>query len=396
MTTLDDAPMYVDDTPTLYTIAAPHLLNSRQLDVPHRDHDWLVRAADQVHLLGRGGAAFPVATKLAAVRAGARVVVNGNEGEPASWKDRVLMRCYPDLVVAGVVLVATALRSPQTVIAVADPPSAKALTAAVDRSGSRIEIRHVHHRFVAGEMSALLNGLNGQAAIPDGIRVLPHVSGLRGRPTYGSNVETFAQLALLSALGPAEYAATGTSAEPGTSLATIHGTERDGVVEVPHGLEINRLLGHGGRPILVGGYHGTWTDRRDLTIDRRALREHGINWGSGVLAALPDDTCPLAEVARVASWLADQSARQCGPCVFGLAAIAEDLTTLASSEPVDLDRLRARLGDTKNRGACHHPSGAVRFIASALHVFDADVRRHAHGGSCGRPLLGSLPIGTPQ
>lgn len=395
MTTLETRPP-ADDTPALYTVAEPRLLNSRPTHVPDRDHDWLVRAAGEVRMLGRGGAAFPVASKLAAVRRGAHVLVNGNEGEPASWKDRVLMRHYPDLVVAGATLVAGALRSPRTVIAVADAQAAGALMAAVRRTGAPIEIRHVQHRFAGGEMSALINGLNGHAPIPDGVRVLPHDRGLAGRPTYGSNVETFAQLALLSALGPRAYAAAGTPREPGTSLVTLHGTERDGVLEVPHGLEISRLLGDGPRPVLIGGYHGTWTTRTDLTVDREALLEHGITWGAGVVAALPDDTCPLGEVARVVHWLAGQSARQCGPCAFGLPAIADDLARLASGQPVDLDRLGIRIGRTTGRGACHHPTGAIRFVASALHVFDADLRRHAGGRPCGRPVRRTLPIGGPR
>jgi len=162
---------------------------------------------------------------------------------------------------------------------------------------------------------------------------------------------------------------------------------------VPHGLELRRLVGDARRPILVGGYHGTWTARADLSVDRALLREHGIHWGAGVVAVLPDDTCPLGEVARVAGWLAGQSARQCGPCVFGLPALADDLARLASARPVDLDRLSQRLGRTSGRGACHHPTGAVRFIASALDVFDADLRRHASGRPCGRPVLGCLPTG---
>lgn len=383
----------VDDTPSLFTAVEPRLLSSHALSVPPRDHPWLAQAAEHVGLLGRGGAAFPVATKLRAVRRGARVVANGSESEPASWKDRVLMRRYPDLVVSGVVLVAQALRSPEAVIAVADAPSAEALRGAVQRAGAKVAVRRVDHGFVGGEIGALINGLNGRVAAPSGIKVLPHVRGLREKSTYASNVETFAQLALLSALGTAAYAAVGGGAEPGTSLVTLHGVERSGVLEVSHGTDLRRLVGDSDRPLLIGGYHGTWTTRRELRVDRAWLRDQGIGWGAGVVAVLPDDTCPVGEVARVAAWLAGESAGQCGPCTFGLPAIAEDVALLASSQRVDPSRLSLRLGRVDGRGACHHPTGAVGFVASALTAFAADVRDHLDRRGCGKPVLGVLPLG---
>lgn len=390
MTTLD---LRVDDTPPLFTVAEPRLLANRPTAVPPRDLRWLVDAAAQVRLLGRGGAAFPVATKLAAVRRGARVLVNGSEGEPASWKDRALMRRQPDLVVAGAALVGAALRSRRMVIAVTDALSAAALRGAVRRQGAAIEVQEVEHGFVGGEINALINGLNRRTPTPDGIRVLPHERGLDGRSTYASNVETFAQLALLAALGPDAYAATGTADEPGTSLLTIHGTQSDGVIEVPHGSELRHVLGIPPGPVLLGGYHGTWTAREDLIVDRVRLRREHIGLGAGVVAVLPEDTCPVGEIARVGRWLADQSARQCGPCTFGLPAIAADLERLRAGDVIDAGRLRTRLGQVTGRGACHHPTGAIRFIGSGLTAFDADVRRHLAGRSCGRPTRAVLPLG---
>lgn len=393
MTTLDPWPA-VDDTPPLYTVAEPRLMRGDTLQVPARDHVWLVRAAEEVRLLGRGGAAFPVARKLAAVGAGAAVLANGSESEPASWKDRALMRHFPDLVVAGVAMVGEALRSPRALIAVGDAAAASAMSAAVRRSGARLEMRHVSHRFVGGEIEALIKGLDGGAPVPNGIKVLPHTRGLSGLPTYASNVETFAQLALLAALGPASYAAVGSRDEPGTSLLTVHGAARDGVMEVPHGQDLRQLLDRADRPVLLGGYHGRWTTRTALVLDRRWLGEHGLAWGAGVVAVLPDETCPVGEIARVAWWLATQSAGQCGPCVFGLPALAEDLAELADGRRVDLALLRRRALQVSGRGACHHPTGVAGFVSSALDAFDADARRHAGGGHCGRPTLGTLPIGS--
>ncbi|TIC79321.1 NADH-ubiquinone oxidoreductase-F iron-sulfur binding region domain-containing protein [Nocardioides sp. GY 10127] len=380
-------------TPPLLTLGEPRLLAAAPPAVPSRDRAWLVHAATDVRLLGRGGAAFPVARKLASVPLGARVLVNASEGEPASFKDRALMRHSPDLVVAGIRLVAAALGSGRpAVVAVEDEPSAQALAQAAGRAGAELDVRLTRHGFVGGEIGALVNGMEGRAPRPDGRRVLPTERGLAGRPTFASNVETFAQLALLSALGPAGYAAVGPAHEPGTSLTTVLGaTPVNGVVEVPHGTALRDLVGHDDGPVLVGGYHGTWAVPTGARVSRVELRERAIGWGAGVLAVLPADTCPVAEVARVTDWLAEASARQCGPCVFGLRAVADDVQALAQARPVDLERLQARVGMVRGRGACHHPTGATGFVASALTVFAEDVARHRAGHHCGRADLGVLP-----
>jgi len=363
----------------------------------YRTHAWLCDAARQVRLLGRGGAAFPVATKLAALVPGPAtgVLVNGSESDPASHKDRVLMRSAPHRVIDGAMVVGAALGTARITIAVHDPLAARALADACRERGdaAAVRIAVTAAGFVGGEIRAVLNAVEGRPAVPDGRPVLPTERGLDGTPTFASNAETFAQLGLLAVLGTSGYADVGTASEPGTSLGTLLGdVPRPGVAEIAHGTSLDLLTGAtGDRPVLLGGYHGTWSRERGLRLDRAALREHGLDWGAGVLAVLPRATCPLGEVARVARWLAAESAGQCGPCVFGLAAIADDLTRLHAGRPVDVSALHRRLGLIAGRGACGHPAGAVRFVASAVTAFSDEVRAHA-GGGCGRPVLGSLPL----
>lgn len=387
--------------PAAFTIGEARLLAPHPVPFTERDRSWLQQALHDVRLLGRGGAAFPVAAKLEATRRGAYVVVNGTEGEPASWKDRVLMRSAPLLIVNGALVVARALRSRGITIAVTDDQSHAALRAAAGAvpGGEAIRIERTIHDFVGGEVNALLNGLSGRPVAPNGRRTLPTERGLHDQPTFASNAETFAHIALLAALGPQEYARIGTAAEPGTSLVTLLGdVPHPGVIELPNGTPMSRVVA-AGRPMLIGGYHGTWTTAEDLRIERPSLKARGIGWGAGVVAVLPEDTCPIGEVARVATWLAAESIGQCGPCVFGLASIANDLTELAGGRTVDLRRLHERVGLVEGRGACRHPDGAARFVATAMQAFDADVRAHQAGG-CGRTTQGVLPIGsvrsTPQ
>src|SRR5581483_1667565 len=102
-------------------------------------------------------------------------------------------------------------------------------------------------------------------------------------------------------------------------------------------------------------------------------------------------TCALGELARVAGWLAGESARQCGPCRFGLPALAADVAALAAgSWRMGEAAEHARL--VTGRGACAHPDGAARFITSGLHLLRDEAQRHLEGG-CGRPVLGRFPLG---
>jgi NADH:ubiquinone oxidoreductase subunit F (NADH-binding) len=150
------------------------------------------------------------------------------------------------------------------------------------------------------------------------------------------------------------------------------------------------------RAVLVGGYYGSWLTGEALAttgLDDGSLRARGARLGAGVVVALPEDACPVAEVARVVDWLADENAGQCGPCVHGLDAIAGALADIADGV-ADRDatlRLERWCGQVEGRGACHHPNGVARFVRSALRIFAAELEDHRRHGPCGAcrrsPLL---------
>ena len=121
----------------------------------------------------------------------------------------------------------------------------------------------------------------------------------------------------------------------------------------------------------------------DPAVLREGLAELGAGPGAGLIAALPADACGLRETARVVRYLATESAGQCGPCLFGLDAIAGELERLAGGRSADLGMLRRWLGQVDGRGACAHPSGAVRLVRSALQVFGDELEQHAAGWCCG-------------
>lgn len=367
----------------------------------HRSVEELASAAAEVRLLGRGGAAFPVATKLLAVPTGSRtqVLVNGSESEPASRKDRTLMTLTPHLVLDGALAVARALRTRHVTIAVHDAAALASLRTALDERArdepihERVDLRRTAGRFVSGEVRALLRGLDGGPAVPPSRRTLPSDSGLRGAPTFASNVETFAQVALLVSLGATEFGAVGSPEEPGTTLLTLLGdTRTQGVVEVPTDLPLDALLPGAGGPVLVGGYHGRWVrDVDGLAAARPGLRAAGLPLNAGVVARLPREACALAEVTAVTRWLAAQSAGQCGPCLYGTAALAHDVGELLHGRAAPA--VEARLRGLVGRGACAHPDGTAAFVSTALATLGDELELHRRHGGCGRPYAGVLPLG---
>ncbi|WP_162891219.1 NADH-ubiquinone oxidoreductase-F iron-sulfur binding region domain-containing protein [Aeromicrobium sp. A1-2] len=366
---------------------------------PFRRRIWLSDAMREVNLLGRGGAGFPVSTKLDAMpgRAHATVLVNGSESEPASHKDRVLMTHAPHLVIDGALVMAHALGSRHIVITVHDPGAADSLTAAcLERTDADdVQVVRTSDSFVGGEIRAVINGLGGKPAVPSGRKVLPHVHGVDGRSTFASNVETFAHIALLARLGVAEYASVGATTEPGTSLLTVIGdVPHAGVVEVPNGMPLEVLLPGPWTPVLVGGYHGTWVaDLAGLAVDRGALRGAGSPLGAGVIARPHPGTCIVEEVVRVARWLAAESAGQCGPCFFGLPALADDLAAIAAGAgSARVAGAHRRLDLVRGRGACAHPDGSAQFIGSALDALAPELAIHALHGRCGLPASDVLPL----
>jgi len=368
-----------------------------------------VRAAA---LTGRGGAAFPVHRKLAAVVAapGRPIVVgNGAEGEPASDKDKTLLRAAPHLVLDGLQLAAEAVHADSAVLYVCcDPWVRQRLEGLIAERAARgldhlpVSLVAAPARFLAGQESALVSRLSGGAALPAFTPPRVFESGVDGRPTLVQNVETLAHLALIARYGPGWFRAAGTPAEPGTMLCTLH--QADGsaaVAEAFIGTPLASLLSLGAaQAVLVGGYHGAWipaAQAAGLPLSNAALRPLGAFVGAGVLAALPADRCGLAETARVARYLALESAGQCGPCLNGLPRIAAALAQLAGPRPRPqvLAQLSRWAGLVEGRGACHHPDGTVRFVHSALRTFAPEIRRHQQGGcsaASDRPFL-PVPAG---
>jgi NADH:ubiquinone oxidoreductase subunit F (NADH-binding) len=381
----------------------------------------LVDAVAAAGLTGRGGAGFPTGTKMRAVasRRGPSVVVaNGMESEPASEKDQALLARAPHLVLDGAALAASAVGADTVHICLDRTRSWQidAVNRAIEERARanadsvRILAHELPRHYVASEETALVRWLNGGEAKPMMTPPRPFERGVQRRPTLIDNVETLAHIALIARFGPAWFREAGCPDAPGTMLVTVIGAVTcPGVYEIEAGSRVGDVLAMGGALddhgiVLIGGYFGTWQHARDvarLPLTVAGLRPAGASPGAGVLFALPAGSCGITEAARILGYLARQSARQCGPCMFGLPAVADDLAQLAVGRPTDdpLERIARRFTVVTGRGACRHPDGAVAMAASALTAFASDARSHAAGRPCaaaqGRRTAGP-PIPAPQ
>ncbi|HEU4420947.1 MAG TPA: NADH-ubiquinone oxidoreductase-F iron-sulfur binding region domain-containing protein [Pilimelia sp.] len=371
--------------------------------------DNLIALAEGIKLKGRGGAGFPFARKVQAVVDSATtqdlqtvVVVNATEGEPASWKDKVLLTRAPHLILDGAALAAYALDADEIVVGVADDGVGErslAYAIAERRMPVPTRIVTVPHRFISGEGGALVRGINGEGNIPPGVKVRASDTGVGGRPTLLSNAETYSQLAIAARVGPYGYASVGIPEEPGTVMLTVGGSATNpSVVECPTGAplkEVLRMCGAStGQGVLVGGFHGKWITPEaaaQAEVSRKNLTEVGGTLGAGIILPLSEETCAMGEVARVMHYMAGESAGQCGPCRLGLPDLAGAVAAIANGIGGP-DGVRAMAAVVKGRGACSHPDGTARFALSALETFTEDVAEHALRDGCGRPVLGILPL----
>lgn len=370
-----------------------------------RDLCELVEAVD---IRGRGGAAFPLVRKLRTALKSRRrpvIVVNAAEGEPASSKDSSLMLLKPHLVLDGATLVARALGAVAIHVVVPGERAAvqaAARTALAERADADYIPMRLHVaecRFVAGESSAVLELIAGRPNLPVTTTSPAAVSGLDGRPTVLSNAETWAQTAVLVRDGVEAYCGVGTRAEPGTRLLTIDGDgARPTVLEVAHGTKLAPILAAvdsvAETGLLLGGYHGTWlpTDAvARLDVSAASMSTEGVAIGAGVLLPLRAGACPVRRTAVVVSYLAGQTANRCGPCRFGLPALAEAVRDLALGAVGGAQRVLQLADTVERRGACHHPDGTTRAIRSMLKVFPREVEAHLAGDCAAVPsLVGAL------
>ncbi|MGW5238549.1 NADH-ubiquinone oxidoreductase-F iron-sulfur binding region domain-containing protein [Monashia sp. NPDC004114] len=345
-------------------------------------------------LTGRGGAAFSTALKVeAALAHGAHLVVNACDGELGAAKDAWVVEHRLAALVEG----ATAVAAGKPVTYAAHRGSA---TVARLRAAG-LQTVEVPARYVSSEESSLISLVHGGLARPMTKR-RPFVrgghdsAGRRISATVVLNAETVWRIGQVARNGADWFRSFGTDTEPGPRLVTVNTPEVRGLVlEVEAGAMLADLLAAGGarqgaEALLVGGLGGRFVPLEAamrLRWTGADLAPFGASLGPGVVEVLDPRECPLDVVDRWLTWASGESAGQCGPCMFGLPALAADWRALATgADPAAYGRVSSRAALLPGRGACHFPDGVAGFAWSALNVFAAHVEQHRDGRCAARDL----------
>ncbi|NKQ51585.1 hypothetical protein HFP15_01675 [Amycolatopsis sp. K13G38] len=356
-------------------------------------------------LRGRGGASFPAGRKMRAVRAGEGVpviVANGEEGEPASVKDRWLLRTRPHLVLDGIRHAAVAVGADLAYVYLSDADAERSVIDAIaELAAQPVELRvvRVDPAYIAGEETAAVRYLGGGPAKPADKPPRPFESGVDGRPTLVSNVETLANLPLLTRLGVDGYRAQGTHTAPGTFLLTLGGSASSpGLYEVPLGTPMARVLeawgGVAPAGLLMGGYFGGLLGERG---QESTLDYDSVALGCGAVTVLGREDCPVHVAAAVMAYFDRSNAGQCGSCFNGTAAMSAVLSALVARTATGEDVARLRRWSTMlpRRGACGTLDGAAQLAASLLREFPGAVASHVDGVCAACPADGRVDAAVP-
>jgi NADH-quinone oxidoreductase subunit F len=369
-------------------------------------------------LKGRGGAGFPTGMKWSFVPMGDTgghryLVVNADEKEPGTMKDRWLMEGNPHQLIEGALIAAWAVQADIAYIflrreyakcaqaitkALAEAREKKYIGQKVLGTPWNLEFRlHLSAgRYMCGEESGLLNALEGRRAIPRNKPPFPQVSGLWGRPTVVNNVETLCNVPHILREGPEWYKGLSTSADAGTKIFGVSGrVKKPGLWELPMGVTVRELLELAGgmadglklKGLIPGGASTDFlsADQLDVKLDFDSVAKAGSRLGTGTMVVLDDHTCPVGMVLSLEKFFARESCGWCTPCREGLPWVARILDALeqGKGEMSDLEILEqhTRLL-APGRTFCALAPGAVEPLQSALRLFRADFEEHVKQKRC--------------
>ena len=376
------------------------------------------------NLRGRGGAGFPAGRKASFLAQGQEryLVINGDESEPGTFKDREIILRNPHMLIEGILIYLWMIRGTGAYIYIRGEYAREAavLEGAIAQARERGYIGsplpgtdyvanvHVHRgagAYICGEETALLSSLNGERGQPTAKPPFPAVSGAFKKPTLLNNVETVATVPVIVEMGGAAYAGVGTEQSTGTKMFSLSGhVERPGNYELPlsatyrdliegkgGGIKDGRTLkcfvpGGSSMPILM-------PDQLDTGLAFEAVVAAGSMAGSGAVIVVDDRTCMVKFALRTAEFYMHESCGKCTPCREGVRWITELLRKqeagLGTVEEIDLlleicDRVEGNclcvLGD-----ACAMP------VRSHIRNFRHEFEEHCRLGRC--PFPDDAPMG---
>ena len=309
-------------------------------------------------LKGRGGAAFPIGIKWEGVRNAdgdeKYVIANGDESEPGTFKDRLVMEGDPFAVVEAMIIYGYVTGASQGYIYVRGeyPTAERRLEGAIEQTKNagltgdfELEVRRGAGAYICGEETALFASIEGYRGEPRQKPPFPTTHGVFGKPTGINNIETLLATLEVIANGGEAFAAIGTEQSTGTKLFCVSGAvEKPGVYEVAFGATLGELLvlaggiknGNEIGAILMGGAAGVFADESalDVPLTFEHTREAGTTMGSGAIVFFDDQTDFGPVLRRIAQFFRDESCGQCVPCRIGTVRQEEALIRLASGKTV--------------------------------------------------------------
>jgi NADH-quinone oxidoreductase subunit F len=369
---------------------------------------------------GCGGGGFSTGRKWQAMpdpgsRPGLRYfIINADEMEPGTFKDRLLLEGDPHQLLEGLILAAYAVQANHGIIfiraeyteatklldqAVAEAQAAGLLGENILGSGFNLHI-HVHPsagRYICGEETALLNALEGKRAIPRAKPPLPQTSGLFGHPTVINNVETICNVPHIIGRGVDWYRGLGINGEAGTKIFGVSGRVKyPGAYELPLGTPMRELIedhaggmrpGYGFRALLPGGASTGFMleSELDIPMSFAAFAAAGHRLGTGTAIVLDDRICPVAFIANLQHFFAQESCGWCAPCRDGLPWVEQTLHAIEAGNGTEDDlallmEMTGHLGP--GRTFCALAPGAMAPLKTGLTHFGEDFARHIHDGGC--------------
>ena len=361
----------------------------------------LISEIKKSNLRGRGGAAFNCGLKWSFVPTDAEVtyvVCNFDEGEPGTYKDRIIVQKDPQQLLEGMAICAHAVNAKQGYIYCRGeyPYVVELLNMAIDQACSKgvlgdfnIEVRMGGGAYVCGEESALIESIEGHRGEPRFKPPFPGVSGLWGKPTVVNNVETFANLPQIVLKGADWFAAIGAPKYPGTKVLTLTGDVGKRVfIEVPTNTTLREVIydfgggvknGRKIKAVQVGGTSGGFIPEYllDTPIDFDSLRSIGATLGTGAVFVM-DDTRDIVDiVTRIAGFFNEESCGKCNPCREGTFRCYEIMTRINNGKGTarDVDNM-TRLGKVMERAClCGLGQAAPSPILTTLQHFRHEYER---------------------
>ena len=369
-------------------------------------------------LRGRGGAGFPTGMKWNLVpkdRAQPHyLVVNADEMEPGTFKDRLLLEGDPHQMIEAVIIAAYAIQAATAYIflrgeyhlaehrlqqAIAEAEAQGCVGANIFGSGYDLAI-HVHTsggRYICGEETALLTALEGRRAVPRAKPPFPQTSGLWGKPTVVSNVETLCNVPHIINNGAEWFIGLGLGDDAGTKIYGASGrVRRPGAWELPMGTSLREIIEeHAGgmrdgftlRGVLPGGASTGFVTAGDIDVPMNyaAVEKLGSRLGTGAVIVLDDRTCPVGMLRNLEHFFAQESCGFCTPCRDGLPWVERLLAGIEAGEgeAEDIEILEEHVGLLgPGRTFCAHAPGAMAPLATGLKYFREDFERHIHDKRC--------------